>query len=329
MRINKEHFIVQAKRLDHGCSTKIPHDGCSSSPAMQISNNAQGYSAYCHKCSGKGFVPHNALSLGEIQAYRQAQIAEEQRQTYGAIKLPADFSHTIATVGLVWLWKYGITDKEIETFGIGWSDKLQRVILPVYNNCDKLLIWQGRSVNPAIKPKYLNIGGTSKGVQRHFIRERKGSKELYIVEDILSAIKVGRHRSCMSVLGTSVNHTAYTYMRRYEAIRLWFDDDPAGYKARRAFKKDFGASLKISTVRSSRDPKCYSNREIRRIIKMRRYDTDMVVEGPSRGIQIKYIVVCFFMDLSPDRYVTETTEAALNFKGCRRIVFKIPVWPHK
>jgi len=361
--IPREDYLEPARALDKGTTKKIPHPGCTASNALMISNSSKGYSAYCFKCGLKGFTPHDYLSLGEQLAYRKAAQEEQQRQnSQQAICLPADFSLAIPVHGLVWLWKYGITDEEIVSFGIGWSERLKRVILPVYSEGKagkKLVFWQGRAVSPDLKPKYLNIrsktygsvyfirrvgdngsisreyhdcnkrvlqqggvhpypnrgtsiecspalqsvttleedtpvyglrstggqgagtdgrasghthtegrdGGCEQGYSKEteFLKDVRG---ICIVEDILSAIKVGRVCDAVSFLGSSITTSAYSLLRKYKdgKIILWYDSDQAGYKAARGFKKIFSGLCEYSECWTPRDPKEYSTGRTREIL---------------------------------------------------------------
>lgn len=284
--IPPEDFLDMAQRLEPGVSKKIAHNGCSSSAAMIISNDRKGFSATCFKCGGHGFVPHGYLSLHEQNLYRQAAEKERRKQNGSdKITLPVDFSRSIPEAGLVWLWKYGITDEEIATFHIGWSEELKRVILPVYMK-GKLVYWQGRSVSPAVKPKYLNIGSKTNGTvyfSRHAPRTRRQAGDIkaeskshqlhddvlntiVLVEDVLSAIKVGRCTTAVSFLGSSINSSAYAMLRSYSRVRLWYDNDPAGEKARSIYRRVFGGLVPADDIRTPLDPKCYSTRKIQEIL---------------------------------------------------------------
>lgn len=203
------------------------------------------------------------LSIREITKYREAADAEQRKQS-GGITLPTDFSQEIALPGLLWLWKYGISDAEITGFNIGWSPKLHRVILPVYSDTGTLVYWQGRAVGIGQSPKYLNIKGVS-NAENIFARGSSVGDRVVLVEDILSAIKVGRVCPSLCILGARVHRDLYPRLRG-KGVYLWYDNDAAGRKAEAAFKTTFGSLIRPHYIRTDRDPKEYSTRRITEII---------------------------------------------------------------
>lgn len=104
-----------------------------------------------------------------------------------------------------------------------------------------------------------------------------------ITEDALSAIRVGRHTRTAALLGTAVDahrlsaivpalasSTAVEWYRsenRVLRIGVWLDPDKAGRKASHRLL----ASLKlqgyeVADIRTEKDPKFYSDRDIRSIL---------------------------------------------------------------
>lgn len=230
---------------------------------MSISHTSRGFEAYCHKCGFRGFTPLGFLSISELGKYREAAEAEKKKQA-GGIRLPADFTQNIDLSGLLWLWRYGITDDEIHDFSIGWSPYLNRVILPVYDDSSSLVYWQGRAVGKGQSPKYLNIKG-AENASNIFTRSTGDSGRVVIVEDILSAIKVGRVSTSLCILGARVHRDLYPRLRGKE-VHLWYDNDDAGRKAERQFKRAFGSLVRPNCIRTHKDPKEYSTRRIKEII---------------------------------------------------------------
>lgn len=102
-----------------------------------------------------------------------------------------------------------------------------------------------------------------------------------LVEDTLSAIRVGRILQCGSLLGTSAADAALLDIKRVAAlsntglvqtgsqvkVAVWLDGDKAG----RTGSRRIGNRLRLVGVepvfiRTDKDPKYYSNREIKEIL---------------------------------------------------------------
>lgn len=203
------------------------------------------------------FIPDRERTPTQTIAYVNQYLTYqgELETTVKEIRLPKDFTSVIPNVGLHWLYKYDITDEEIESFGIGWSDSYQRLILPVYQN-GSLIYWQGRTFRPITKdnPKYMNIRQSGcKSV--FFTRTKKGSKELCVVEDILSAIKVGRYVNSLALLGSYFPSSIYPLYRHFEQIYIWLDSDKLTTAIKEARRLSATSGQQVKVVRSQLDPK--------------------------------------------------------------------------
>lgn len=183
------------------------------------------------------------------------------------VKLPDDFTASVPTNQLVWLWKYGITGAEIHENTIGYSSYYDRLVIPVYEN-HNLTCVQMRSISR--KPKYLNLGGSNS----IFVRLRSDTDEVVVTEDIVSAIKVSRFVSTACTLGTNLNYIkASKIISLDKKVSIWYDNDTAGIKGAVNGLKNLqlqGANVRV--IRTQNDPKCYNNSEIKRILDNGKYD---------------------------------------------------------
>lgn len=223
---------------------------------MKITSNEKGISFHCFKCGATAWVWH------ADQTYRSRKVREDEiskmqteknRSGYG---LPVDFSHTIASAGLAWLGSGGWTSDLIEKHGVGWSDKLQRVILPV-----KPQGYTARAVFPDQQPKYLE-----KAPDNAFWLSSTIVNTLAITEDILSAGRVGEFMPTQALLGTTVGICAPPVS--VSEVVLWLDNDRAGKRCRAAFKRklQWFPSIVLRDIETPKDPKCYSRDEIKEIL---------------------------------------------------------------
>ena len=237
--------------------------------------------SYCHNCGMSSFKRTNQSTPSDT--LRKAEYIKAIKNPLGNaviknLRLPYDFTNQIPLIASTWIKKYGITDGEIELFGFGWSESLERLILPVYVD-DQLMYWQGRTFKPIslTNPKYLNIRCAG---AKHVYFQRKiaghfgdgvaygdsPTSSLVIVEDILSAVKCGRYISSLGLLGSYLPDSLSYVLNRFDKIYLWLDHDKlkTSAKALRRLAQTSGKILKI--IDTSLDPKEISDTKIKELL---------------------------------------------------------------
>ena len=172
-------------------------------------------------------------------------------------ELPDDFTTDIPTLGLAWLYKFGINDALIAQYNIGWGHG--RVILPIYEK-GHLVAYQGRDVTNE-GPKYITKS-TGPFYFKTFITR---PRILVLVEDILSAIKIGQVMPCLALCGTKLRQGAESLdlLTDYcEDFILWLDGDQPGIDASHEIRKSLSLVGTCSVILTTRDPKAHSLDEI-------------------------------------------------------------------
>ncbi|RZI38064.1 hypothetical protein EGT07_36105, partial [Herbaspirillum sp. HC18] len=83
-----------------------------------------------------------------------------------------------------------------------------------------------------------------------------------------SAVRVGRiAKRCVALLGTSANEHQLAEVRGCKSIALWLDPDRPGRVAARKLERTLALQgFQTKRIRTERDPKFYSNAEIRRLL---------------------------------------------------------------
>lgn len=250
---------IIARTLPDGGKTRLQH--CGNDKSLMVSRSGSRIHAYCFRCGLNESESVGQLTLAELAARRAA---EQQYSTSKAASLPADFTSDIPKEGRVWLYRASIYGAALDRYGIGWSPRMQRVILPIRGTSGELLGTQARAVMPGQKPKYL----TSMSGQHTFCAAGKRPGPVVIVEDILSAIRVADVTSAVALLGTCTPLTAVLpHLPGAGRVLCWFDADAAGAKA----WAKYSAALSLTgyepvRVQSDKDPKLHSRREITAII---------------------------------------------------------------
>lgn len=178
------------------------------------------------------------------------------------VMFPNDFSRYIPEHGMKWLNRYNITNREIIKHKFGWSQDRQRLIMPVMDKDNKVIMWQGRAFEGRA-PKYLTRGPVSDICHIiypddwHFDKVADtGTLEVVIVEGLLDAIKVGRVVPAVPLWGSKASTSLLRKLaNQFELLGVWLDPDKIADGVRTALR----ASQWIPSyvVSSTQDPKAY------------------------------------------------------------------------
>lgn len=253
-RIDGRAYIDTYKHMVTGQNWKVPHKNCTESKALSITMDVEGYRFHCFKCGGWDFIRHENTSFRDRkrrEAEKAAYLEEKDRQGFD---LPTDFTTTIGNAGVAWLGKGGWTAEMIFKHGVGWSEKMSRVVIPV-----KPLGYIARRVyDDDMGPKYL-----SKTPRLSWWVSEPITDRCCLTEDILSAGKVGCQYPAMAMLGTDSYNL--DIMTKCKQLLIWTDPDTGGEKARRQLHGifDWIPGVQVLDIHSSKDPKYYTNAQIR------------------------------------------------------------------
>jgi Zn ribbon nucleic-acid-binding protein len=172
------------------------------------------------------------------------------------IDIPDDLSYDYSSEAITWAAQYHITVEELIKHNVRWSKKKQQLIF-LYEEIDgkDIGLVQARNFGPWCQKRYTNSGD----VNRVFpcIKRASAGSSLVIVEDMMSAIKVGRQCSCMPLLGSSLpmNKLMIIY-NNYKDVLVWLDHDK--YRAGANIKEKLNLlGICADVVLTDLDPKCY------------------------------------------------------------------------
>ncbi len=254
-------WLTAAKRIAVARKLRLDCE-CGSGKTLIVNHNPQGYSCFCYRCDYSEFVGKGKQTLEELANIRALnEAAANERYD---IKLPDDFTTDIPLEGRLWLYKAGVTVSLWSSYNFGWSERMQRVVMPVYRG--KELVWfQARAVLHGQTPKYLNPTGDRTSLV-FWAGCSKDYSDVTVVEDILSAIRVGVVTPTCSLLGTKVTVQQALQLSRYERVSSWLDADAAGVGGSYKLRKLLGMVTEVRDIRTTKDPKAYSNAEIRSVL---------------------------------------------------------------
>lgn len=258
----KARFGSIAEALQEGQTVRVLC--CGATPACKVSCSNYGYHEFCFRCGWKHFTPHRARSLKQILESRA--LRSQTIQTTTVAELPADYTSEVPMEGSLWCMKYGVTPDIMQVYGIGWSEELQRVVLPTYSREGELTCVQMRAVHPDQQPKYLNLGSDPATL---FWTRPLPERAVVVTEDIMSAIKVARVHPAVSTLGTNCNDgKALEIARACSTAIIWYDSDAAGTNGAAKAARMLGfCGVQTINICTPKDPKEYSSQEITNILK--------------------------------------------------------------
>ena len=213
---------------------------------------------YCHGC-GWGMPGYKSMSVEDLKKQTKKNNNNKEK-TYGAINLPYDCTSSLPEEPARWLEKYGVTEREILVNHIQWSALNERLLFPIFDLYGNLVIYQGRffGTNPDA-PRYSTRGKVDNCL--HYVGVP--SDGVILVEDMVSAIKVGRQACAMPLFGSMISiERLIALSSRFKRLVVWLDRDKAKYalKARLRASSYFD---EVSTIITDKDPKDYSDAQIR------------------------------------------------------------------
>lgn len=237
--------------------SRMPCHDCGSSDALAEYTTA----TYCFSCgthTSKVYKKSCGAQMEDVPGPDEPLVVPRKatsRMTMDAIR---------------WLWKYDISDEQIALYGIkyvaegvflGMSNQeiyyRNRVFLPCYGDQGDIKFYQLRSIDKQ-EPKYYTAGKKDLFISKQF-----QTQYVVLVEDMLSAIRVGELASCIGLMGTSLDDKkALTIASKYDMILIWMDGDKAGREASKKLKKKLELLADVVEIKTDRDPKCHKIAEI-------------------------------------------------------------------
>lgn len=257
-------WLEIAKRLPPGRQQRYRHE-CSTKPNATVYNTAKGYSFNCFKCGENSFVPHSDRTLVQLADLKLYNNRAMEAQHNEKIQLPQDFTLNVPTEYATWLYKAGLSGATSSDHGIGWSDSLHRIVIPVCDRSGTLLYWQGRAVSEGQVPKYINPRVDKSGLL-YLAGQTYGNERVIVTEDILSCIRIGRHCAAACILGTGTSTSQANRLSRYRRVTYWLDPDRAGLQGMVKGKRKLSPLVPTDCIYSDKDPKNLPDRLIRQYL---------------------------------------------------------------
>jgi hypothetical protein len=205
-------------------------------------------------CFGCGYYKPPEHSLENV---RQKQQKGDKQDVFD-LNLSPYLSHDAYS----WLKKYGISDEEIERFEVGYDKERELLCFPIKEE-GRITGYICRNFGPSRRQrKYLFYGSRR---LPPIIDSQESDKNIGVfVEDIISAIKVGRSYAALPVLSANIDAKALKWASdRFVWVGVWLDRDMHGKVSKLVLRGSWVGQAKWAGIYSPKDPKEYSTQEIK------------------------------------------------------------------
>jgi len=153
----------------------------------------------------------------------------------------------------------GVHDCNKDTKSLQYAPLL---VMPIFDTYQNLLMWQARYFGSERRcPKYW-----TKGNRGCFHILGNESPTITLVEDLVSAVKVSRHGTCMPIFGSEIsNEVATVLSSRFLNLNIWLDKDKLDYANGRCRSLQLLFD-RVRVINTEVDPKETSDSDIRSIL---------------------------------------------------------------
>ena len=240
---------------------------CSSDRSLSLHRAPEMLQWHCFRCGEGGSIPVHRTFKELLQMQQEVNVWRAK-----SVQLPEDSNQDLPGHALVWLGKAGVGERLWRDF-VWYSPRLNRVCLKLLWDSNLDAVCTRDTSVPRPSPKYIvqyRYGFTSP-IWMHSKQCLPRQVDLVIVEDALSAVRVSDATAlaCMCILGTHAGDAIVQRLLQVQpsSVVLWLDGDKAGSTGSYKLKRLLGLlGVPVREVRTPKDPKLYSNEEIRRYL---------------------------------------------------------------
>jgi hypothetical protein len=213
---------------------------------------------------------YHCFSCNLHRATPQPWLPKEKVEPYESKVLPADASRAIPGVAWQWLLQYGLTYQYWKPF-VWWSDHDSRLVFTVGDPHPEFSI--GRYIQqPGVDHKYASrkwfVYGESHKTP-HVFGNPGESSTVVLVEDLISAHKVGVITTCIPLFGTKVFDACIPALRHIRLpITIWLDKDQEGTVQKKAANLALLTGCPVRYVFTDKDAKALSMYSIKKALSL-------------------------------------------------------------
>ena len=220
----------------------------------------------CPKCAERG-RDKKANNLAEYEngyhcfscGYNKPKCSLKRLETFPVPKVYNGIvcEKKLLPAHLKWLLGYGLTEKEMENFRYATKRIVKGYEIP----CNLLVFintgdyWLGRNFAD-VGVRYLSSG------EKPLLKYGTNPDVVVFVEDVISAIKVGRVATAIPMLGAKIPADWLNMVKGFERVVIWGDYDKKIDNIYAARKASEVLGKPVQSVITEKDPKFYSTEEV-------------------------------------------------------------------
>lgn len=267
-RAEEDKIKEEFEDLDRGRTIRLQHhtDYCSGSgKPLGVTKDELGNLLYgCFRCGRAGNI--RLVSFPRLQNFK-AKDGGDGNSYRTTVVIPSDSESNArewSPHAKLWVGRSRVKWDEVENYGIVFSPKWGKVIIPTYHN-GELVGYQRRSVDGS-EPKYSTVTKNSNAMiweSRRF----PDDDSVVLVEDVLSAIVVGRQKNSIALQGVQVTSTLFNVLSKYNKFYIWLDNDNVKVKLQQQ-KLNNRLSLlgTVKIIKTHQDPKYLTDQEVTKVL---------------------------------------------------------------
>lgn len=239
-------------------NSKIVHKGnCPVCPSSDAYHEYEDGHCHCYSCGEHTMCSRSSAILEALKS-------ETKVHDQSTVSLPKDFDYFLPDRASHWLNRWNLTITEKRKAKIGFSEKLDSLIFPVFGPSDQFgdpVYYQSRYFGVDSKvPKWRTVGSKEDTL---YLPESHKDDTIVMVEDIISAIKVSRVTNCTPLCGSTASMALKLRLQRhYRRARVWLDADARlkGLETTLALNE---LGLRTTMIWTDHDPKYYGTADLR------------------------------------------------------------------
>ena len=233
---------------------------CNKSGSYGVRRVAEGlvYNCFRIACGAKGFVP----MVGGFTYSAEAAIKRKAANAKPTLNPYLGKTVSLPDSVVEWLYKkYELNAACVAAQGWTYDERHHRIIMPInsYFGYTYGIVAKKLPLSPYKGAKALNYFDKSEPVKLAYSRTTKewiGRQDsIVLVEDIISATKVGKYMNCAALLGTNLTHKQIAFLSaHYKEVVMMLDPDAIGKSL--LYQKQYGSlfdAFKIVELKA--DPK--------------------------------------------------------------------------
>lgn len=188
-------------------------------------------------------------------------VKSEKDYHHGSTLLPADFTREVPGVAWKWLLQFGLPISYWRPY-VGYSEKDSRL---VFTAGDPVCFSIGRDITGKSTRKWFVWGDSHKTAISYGAQDT--GRKVVLVEDIISAHKVGRVEISIPLFGTVTYPCHYNLLKHIGLpVVLWLDQDQDPYTRKKATQISMVTGLPVEIVSTKKDPKAIPVETIKEIL---------------------------------------------------------------